>query len=183
MISMAIEVALKAHQNQFRKGTEIPYITHPIAVGIILAKAGCSDEVIAAGILHDTVEDTPIALDQLRDTFGDKVAKIVKGASEPDKSLPWEERKQHTLNFLKLASQEVRFVALADKLDNIRAIAADYKKQGEKLWDRFRRGKELQKWYYQGLLDVLQDDSADASYKALYGQFEQFVTEVFEDNH
>jgi (p)ppGpp synthase/HD superfamily hydrolase len=55
MIDLAIGVALKAHQNQFRKGTDIPYITHPLAVGIILAKAGCSDDVIAAGILHDTV--------------------------------------------------------------------------------------------------------------------------------
>ena len=57
MIDLAIEVAIKAHQNQVRKGTDIPYITHPLAVGIILAKAGCSDEVIIAGILHDTLED------------------------------------------------------------------------------------------------------------------------------
>ena len=65
MIDSAIKVALKAHRDQFRKGTDIPYITHPLTVGIMLAKAGCSDEVIAAGILHDTVEDTSISLDYL----------------------------------------------------------------------------------------------------------------------
>ena len=106
MINNAIDVAMRAHQNQFRKGTAIPYVTHPLAVGIILAKAGCADEVIVAGILHDTVEDTPMTLDNLRDLFGEKVADIVKGASEPDKSLPWEDRKRHTLNFLKTASRK-----------------------------------------------------------------------------
>ncbi len=93
LTDLAVEVAVKAHQKQSRKGTDTPYITHPLAVGIILAKAGCSDDVIIAGILHDTVEDTPITLDYIGDTFGNKVAGIVKGASEPDKSLPWEERK------------------------------------------------------------------------------------------
>jgi (p)ppGpp synthase/HD superfamily hydrolase len=58
MINTAIEVALEAHKNQFRKGTKIPYVTHPLAVGIILAKAGFPDEVIAAGILHDTKTET-----------------------------------------------------------------------------------------------------------------------------
>ena len=87
MIDLAIEVAAKAHQNQVRKGTDIPYITHPLAVGIILAKAGCSDEVIVAGILHDTLEDTPLTLDCIQETFGPRVASIVKGASEPDRSL------------------------------------------------------------------------------------------------
>jgi len=80
LINLAIEIAEKAHQNQVRKGTDIPYITHPLAVGIILSKAGCSDEVIIAGILHDTVEDTPVTLDYIRDTFGKKVFELVKGA-------------------------------------------------------------------------------------------------------
>ncbi|MFC1868757.1 HD domain-containing protein [Thermodesulfobacteriota bacterium] len=179
MIDMAIEVALRAHQNQFRKGTDIPYITHPLAVGVTLAKAGCSDDVIIAGILHDTVEDTSITLEYIRDTFGNKVSTIVKGASEPDKSLPWEERKRHTHDFLKGASPEVKFVALADKLNNIRAIAADYGEMGEVLWERFNRGKEAQKWYYQGLVEALRDDSADEAYQTLHSKLAKEVGEVF----
>jgi (p)ppGpp synthase/HD superfamily hydrolase len=179
MIDLAIEVAVRAHQNQIRKGTDIPYITHPLSVGIILAKAGCSDEIIIAGILHDTVEDTPITLDDLQDMFGEKVSMIVKAVSEPDKSLKWEERKSHTQDFLKGASQEVKFVALADKLHNIRTIASDYVKIGEALWERFNRGKDAQKWYYQGLVQALRDDSADEAYQFLHNQFSQEVTGVF----
>ena len=179
MIHLAIEVATKAHQNQVRKGTDIPYITHPLAVGIILAQAGCSDEVIIAGILHDTVEDTPITLDYLRNTFGKNVSIIVEGASEPNKSLPWEERKSHTHNFLKTAFLDIKYVALADKLHNIRAIASDYMKIGEALWEKFNRGKDNQKWYYQGLVQALSDDSADKAYQILHSQFAKEVSGVF----
>jgi (p)ppGpp synthase/HD superfamily hydrolase len=179
MIHLATQVAAKAHQNQLRKGTDIPYITHPLAVGIILAKAGCSDDVIIAGILHDTVEDTSITLDYIRDTFGKKVSTIVEGASEPDKSLPWEERKRHTQDFLKGASPEIKFVALVDKLHNIRTIAADYGEIGEEFWERFNRGKEAQKWYYQGLVQSLRDDSANEAYKTLHRQFVKQVGAVF----
>ena len=83
MINTAIEVALEAHKNQFRKGTKIPYVTHPLAVGIMLAKTGCSDEVIVAGILHDTVEGTPITLDYLHDTFGKKCPRWWKAPQNP----------------------------------------------------------------------------------------------------
>jgi (p)ppGpp synthase/HD superfamily hydrolase len=179
MIDLAIEVAVKAHQNQARKGKDIPYIIHPLAVGIILAKAGCSNDVIIAGILHDTVEDTSITLDYLRNTFGEKISAIVEGVSEPDKSLPWEERKRHTHDFLKQASPEVKFVALADKLNNMRSIASDYLETGEEVWKRFNRGKEAQKWYYQALVRVLRDDSADEAYQTLHSRLARKVSEVF----
>ena len=178
-IDLAIEVAAIAHQKQVRKGTDIPYISHPLAVGIILAKAACSDEVIIAGILHDTVEDTDITLDDLRNQFGEKVSMLVAGASEPDKSLPWEDRKRHTIDFLKGASAEVKFVALADKLNNIRAIASDYADLDEGFWDRFNQGKDDQEWYYQGLVTALRDDSADEEYQVLHRRFTQEVSEVF----
>ena len=179
MIDLAIEVAVKAHDNQVRKGTDIPYITHPLSVGITLAKTGCSDDIIIAGILHDTVEDTSITLDYIRDTFGEKVAAIVEGASEPDKSLSWEERKKHTLEFLKDASREIRFVALADKISNISAIAKDYAAKGEELWERFNRGRDDQKWYYEGLVQALKSDSAEKGYQILYKQFVKEVGKVF----
>src|SRR5438045_7386901 len=98
MIDLAIEVAARAHYGQVRKGTDIPYISHPYAVGMMLARAGCPEEVIAAGILHDTVEDTYITLEYLRETFGEQVTLIVEGCSEPDHgSAPWEVRKAHSL--------------------------------------------------------------------------------------
>lgn len=179
MISKAIETALNAHQGQPRKGTEIPYSTHPLAVGIILAKAGCTDEVIAAGILHDTVEDTNTRFDDLRVKFGAKVATIVEGCSEPNKKAEWEERKQHTIDFLKGASPDIKFVSLADKFHNISSMASDYAEVGERLWDRFNAVEEKQKWYYEGLVNALSDDSADGAYKALHKEFARTVEAVF----
>lgn len=179
MIDLAIEVALKAHENQFRKGTDIPYIIHPLAVGIILAKIGCSDDVIVAGILHDTVEDTAITLDDLRDTFGNKVATIVEGASEPNKALPWKDRKKHTIEFLKTASLEVRLVTCADKLHNIRSIDSEHEKIGDKIWDRFNRGKEDQEWYYRSLCNVLCDISDNCGHGHLFRQLKHEVEDFF----
>ena len=181
MIDLAIEVAAKAHQGQVRKETDIPYITHPFSVGMLLARAGCPNEVISAGILHDTVEDTSITLDYIREKFGDKAATIVQGASESDKSISWEDRKEHTIEFLKTATLEIRLVACADKLHNIRTIAADYAKIGDKVWDRFNRGKENQEWYYKKLGDSLGNnlETLDPSYESLFQAFRREVEKFF----
>ena len=179
MIDLAIEVAVRAHQNQLRKGTDIPYITHPMAVGIILAKAGCPDEIIVAGILHDTVEDTAVTLDNIREEFGKNIASIVEGCSEPDKSLPWEERKAHTLDFLKTAPLAVRLVACADKLHNIRSIAAGHEKVGDQVWECFRRGRSHQEGYYRGLAESLCNRSDNQGHEFLFQQLKSEVEGFF----
>ncbi|MEH7223259.1 HD domain-containing protein [Bacillus sp. JJ1566] len=155
MIEKAIIMASKAHDGQYRKLTNIPYITHPLSVGHILMKINARDALVAAGILHDTVEDTEITLEDIRDGFGDEVAELVSGCSEPDKSLPWEARKEHTISFLRAASEDTRMVVCADKLHNIRSIIYDYEKQGEEVWQRFSRGKEKQEWYYRSVVESL----------------------------
>ena len=183
MIDLAIEIAAKAHRNQVRKGTDIPYITHPFAVGIILFRAGCPDEVIIAGILHDTIEDTSITLDYIRETFGEKVASIVAGCSEPDKSLPWEDRKEHTIEYLKTAPLEVRLVACADKLHNIRTIAAEYAKIGDKVWERFKRGREKQEWYYRGLVESFYESVNSREASPLFQELSADVENLFGKNY
>ena len=179
MIDLAVEVAVKAHQNQTRKGTDIPYITHPLGVGISLAKVGSPDEVIAAGILHDTLEDTSLTQDNISEKFGDKVASIVKDCSEPDKSLPWDARKKHTIEFLKKASPEVRLVTCADKLHNIRTIISEYEKMGEHVWERFKRGRADQEWYYRGLVESLGHCSNKPGYESLFQQLKSEVETLF----
>jgi (p)ppGpp synthase/HD superfamily hydrolase len=178
MIDMAIEVAARAHQEQVRKGTDTPYISHPYAVGMLLARAGMPEEVIIAGILHDTVEDTSLTLDYLRETFGERVALIVEGCSEPHRGAPWEERKQHTLEYLRTAPWEVRVVACADKLHNIRTVAAEYRLSGDAVWSRFKRGRTEQAWYYRGLVQTLCDQSGDDEIP-FCGEFRALVDEVF----
>lgn len=154
-VEKALQIASKSHRNQCRKNTDIPYITHPVTVGMMLMKAGYDDDIIAAGILHDTVEDTKLTLKDIEREFGPRIARIVEGCSEPNKSLPWKERKEHTIEFLKTASEEIRVVACADKLHNIRSIIKDYEQQGDAVWNIFNAGKEQQAWYYTNIVDSL----------------------------
>jgi (p)ppGpp synthase/HD superfamily hydrolase len=179
LVDRAIELAAIAHRQQVRKGTDIPYITHPCAVGMMLARAGCSEEVIAAGILHDTVEDTWVTLDYIREQFGERVASIVEGCSEPNKTAPWEERKQHTLQYLSSAPWEVRVVACADKLHNLRSIARDYLQSGPHVWDRFKRGRAEQEWYYRGLAQALCTPGPDGREIPFARQFKDEVERLF----
>ncbi|MDQ1147656.1 (p)ppGpp synthase/HD superfamily hydrolase [Bacillus sp. SORGH_AS 510] len=160
VIEKALKTAAKAHEKQYRKGTDIPYVTHPIAVGMILIKAGYSDELVAAGILHDTVEDTDLSLQDIEQLFGKSIADIVEGCSEPDKSLTWEERKADTIEYLKTAPEKIRVVACADKLHNIQSIASDIEQFGDQVWEKFNRGKEKQKWYYTSVIESLDYQSS-----------------------
>ena len=152
-INRALGFSAKAHLTQLRKGTDIPYVTHPFAVGMILANAGCAEDVVVAGILHDTVEDSEVTLDMISAEFGEYVARIVARCSEPDKTLSWEERKQHTLDEMKKAPLEVQFVACADKLHNISTMIEEQRRSGDEIWKRFKRGRAQQGWYFHGLLD------------------------------
>jgi (p)ppGpp synthase/HD superfamily hydrolase len=179
MIEKAILVAAEAHKGQVRKGTLTPYITHPFTVGMMLAQAGCSNEVVAAGILHDTVEDTYVTLDHIREQFGSRVASIVEGCSEPNKTDTWEERKQHTIEYLRTAPWEVRLVSCADKLHNLRTIAEVQSKIGDEVWLRFKRGREQQEWYYRSLLTVLCGPAAEGPPLPFCAEFGELVRRVF----
>ena len=180
MIFEAIEFAAKAHHGQYRKATRIPYITHPLNVGNILLEYGYSEELAVAGVLHDTVEDTPVTLAEIRRVFGKRVARLVEGASEPDKSASWDKRKQHTIDRLKTAPVDVVVVACADKLDNVRSLRQDYPKLGEALWARFNRPKEKQRWYYQSLTQVFMIRVGDKRMQSLFDVFQDEVYKVFQ---
>ena len=162
IIANAICFAVRAHDGQTRKGSDIPYITHPVEVALILAQMGAGDDLIAAGLLHDTLEDTDTTAEELEAAFGKNVLAIVESDSE-NKTLSWEERKQATLTLLPNEGREAQMLALADKLANMRSIAEDYATLGDALWKRFNRGYEQQKWYYTGLhaaLGALRDLAA-----------------------
>lgn len=175
----AIEFAAQAHARQCRKGTNIPYIIHPLGVAKTLIECGCSEVVIIAGLLHDTVEDTPVTIEEIEQRFGRKVARLVTGASEPDKSDTWENRKRHTINYLETAPMDVVLIAVADKLDNIRAIREDYEKMGEKVWSRFNRPKADQQWYFQSLARVFHKRLKGQPIAALSHRFKSEVRKVF----
>jgi GTP diphosphokinase / guanosine-3',5'-bis(diphosphate) 3'-diphosphatase len=176
MINEAMHFAISAHQKQTRKGTGIPYVFHPMEVGYILAQATEDEEVICAGILHDTLEDAKVSSEAIKEIFSERVAKLVAAQSE-NKALSWKERKQHTLDYFKAEckSEEEALICCADKLSNIRSIQRDLRGEQDKLWNRFREGREMQKWYYEGLIKSLERLSG----YDMYQEFKSCVEEVF----
>lgn len=151
----AIIFATLKHQGQVRKGTDIPYIVHPMEVMQILTENLCSEDVIVAGILHDVLEDTNTTKAEILDKFGREILHIVESESE-DKSKTWQERKQATLDHLAGSSEDIKLVCCADKLSNIRSMYCDLQQVGEVLWKRFNATKEQIHWYYSGIVEALQ---------------------------
>jgi len=156
----ALVYATQLHANQVRKGSGVPYISHLLSVAaLVLEDGGDEDEAIAA-LLHDAIEDQGGAKtrEEIRQRFGEKVVSIVDGCTE-DETLPkppWKERKLNYLEKMRLASSEIRRVALADKLHNARSIVADWEQEGEKVWQRFKGGKEGTLWFYRSFLEIYQ---------------------------
>ncbi len=179
-VFQAVEFAAKAHTGQFRKGTKIPYLVHPLCVAKILIEAGCSEDVVVAGLLHDTVEDSSTGTDDIRRDFGEEVARLVEGASEPDKSDTWENRKQHAIDILATAPVDAVYVSLADKLNNIRDIRADYEKLGDDVFLRFNRPKDQQEWYYRALADVFSKRIIDEPFLSLVLELRFEIVKVFQ---
>lgn len=145
LLDEAIAFAAAAHGDQLRKNPDrkIPYIQHVVMVGFILQRAGFEEEVAAAGILHDVLEDTPTSEEDLKGRFGRRIAELVISVSEKDKSLPWEARKNDYLLRLSGASKDSLAIAAADKLHNINSITSALS-EGVAIWSVFKRGKEEQ---------------------------------------
>ncbi len=162
MVEKAIVFATQAHEGQLRKGTDRPFIVHPLEVGEIVASMTDDEEVISAAYLHDTIEDCKDVTEELiREEFSERVAELVAHESE-DKSKTWMERKSATIEKLKVASKEVQMIALADKLSNMRDINRDYPECGEQLWERFRmKDKGIIGWYYKGIRESLRNAMGD----------------------
>ena len=160
--SEAVGYANLVHRLQTRKGTEIPYVSHLLAVAsIVLERGGDEDEAIAA-LLHDAPEDCgghPI-LEQIRQQFGDRVADIVHGCSDSLEADPlakeaWRPRKeQYHAHVRKTTNASVLLVSAADKLHNARAMLSDRQRLGPVLWARFNGGRDGTLWNYEVLLEV-----------------------------
>jgi (p)ppGpp synthase/HD superfamily hydrolase len=148
-IEKAIKFAAKTHnhyQEQKRKGKKIPYISHPLTAGIILALAGASEDVIVAGILHDTIEDSidekKVTPAMLEERFGVAVRDLVLSVTEEDKTLSWTERKASALSHIEHFSEDSALVKSADVLSNGRELVDDHGRHGDEVFKRFVASKE-----------------------------------------
>ena len=161
-IAQALSLAVEAHAGQMRKGTTIPYISHPLAVASIALEFGADEDQAIAALLHDTIEDGGrgyIAL--IRDQFGERVLALVEGCTDgiPDatgQKADWHTRKARYLEHLLHTHDDVLLVSGADKLHNARSIVADLQSVGDVVFERFSVKKADTLWYYQSLADIFE---------------------------
>ncbi len=155
----ALALAARAHRDQLRKGTDLPYIAHPVHVSVILIRHGFGEDLAIAGLLHDVVEDTDMSLALIAAEFGDDLARLVEAVSETKAAngaeLPWEQRKAEKLAHLQSAGPDVAALKAADAIHNLRSISADLRSAGSAIWERFKRGPEPTLGYYYAILDAV----------------------------
>ncbi len=148
--------AINAHMGQVRKSEpDKPMIIHPISVGQLLESLGYDDNVVAAGYLHDVIEDTKYTSKDIEKEFGQDIACLVNSASEPYKSLSWEERKRHTIAQTKNLPLRNKAVICADKISNLEDLFLKFEKSGIRDFSPFKKGEEDQKWYYTSIYESL----------------------------
>lgn len=154
----ALAFANDIHRGQWRKGTDIPYVSHLLAVSSLVLEAGGDEAQAIAGLLHDTLEDQSArtSYEAIQQQFGGEVARIVRACSDTEvlPKPPWRDRKTAYLEHLEEADPAVLRVSLADKLHNARSILTDLREHGDELWDRFNASRDDLLWYYQGLAAV-----------------------------
>lgn len=155
-IILASRFAAEAHRGQFRKGKVTAYISHPMTVALLLQKAGADEDVVVAGILHDTIEDTDVSYEDIEKEFGKNVAEMVNHVTEQNKGKPWAERKQLALEHVAEMSEGAVMVKSADVLHNMTEQLEDYKIDGENFFEKFNAGKEQQLERYEKLVQALE---------------------------
>ncbi|MGD1064936.1 MAG: HD domain-containing protein [Terracidiphilus sp.] len=161
----AVEYARQLH-TEYRKGTGIPYMAHLIGVAALVmgeadGRVPVTEDMVIAALLHDAVEDhggTP-RLREIEGRFGPEVSRMVAALSDTfaedhDKKEPYEERKSAYIERLRHEPDDVLLISAADKLYNAKAILDDFKEIGPAVFDRFKRGRDDQLWYFDELLKV-----------------------------
>lgn len=145
LLKRALDRASQWHRAQLRKypGVEVPYVSHVAGVVGILSRHGFDEEVVAAGALHDTIEDCGVTKAELEELFGPRVASLVDHVTEQDKSLSWEARKAAYVDHFAHKPWEAQAISLADKIDNFESILVCAAQHGNP-WAMFKRGKAAQ---------------------------------------
>ena len=177
LVSEAIVFAVKAHDGMRRRKGDAPYVLHPMEAAVIVGSMSDDQNLIAAAVLHDVVEDAGITIDEVEQRFGKRVRQLVECETENKREdLPpedtWRIRKEESLQVLKNAEDPaVLMVWLGDKLANMRAIYRDWKVEGDAMWSRFHQSDpSAQAWYYTTIAEFtkpLAHTTAWGEYKAL----------------
>jgi (p)ppGpp synthase/HD superfamily hydrolase len=161
LVRRAHAFAQRAHHGQLRKDGQ-PFIGHPERVAALLEGLGYADAVVAAALLHDVVEDTPVTLEEVRAAFGDRVAALVAAVTE-DPALPPGERKRAYRERVRDASPAARAICAADKVVNLADLRRVAERGNVRALRRFRGGLDEQVRRFGAELRMLEDTDADPS--------------------
>ncbi len=156
-LAEATSLAFALHAKQRRKGTEIPYISHLMAVSALVLEHGGDEELATAALLHDAIEDCGVEHEAIiHERFGPRVAAVVRACTDADVTPkpPWRARKEAYVAHLETAGPDALLVSACDKLHNARAIVADLHAHGPAMMGRFNAGLEGTLWYYRELSDA-----------------------------
>ncbi len=185
LIQKAIDTAARLHRKQSRKNDKkLPYVSHPFSVALILSEYTTKPEIIAAGLLHDVLEDVKgYSYDDLLKDFGSEVAGLVKAvsedkdpASEIDKRITWMDRKKDYLENLPKYGPEALLICAADKIHNLRSTTDWYHETGEKTWEKFNASLKNQIWYHQSVLRIVKTGlRGNMIVGALEKEIEEFI--------
>jgi len=161
-IKDAILFAIETHElnkKQKRKGKDVPYITHPFTVGIILSLVGAREELVISGILHDTIEDSDenkkVSKEMIENKFGLEVSKLVVSVTEEDKALSWDERKKTALEHIKNFSNDSVLLKSADIISNVSELKDDFDRNENKIFESFSQPKEKTLKVYENVIKAL----------------------------
>jgi (p)ppGpp synthase/HD superfamily hydrolase len=168
-------IALK-HEGQYRRGLEIPYSTHLFGVARILKKAKYRENVVVAGLLHDIFEDSDATEQEVKEKFGEEILTLVKAVSEPDKSIPWKQRKQQAIDEIRCLEEEELAIALAEKIQNVNSMTYVIERLGEQAWNSFSANKHEQHWFYEHYFEETKKHCPDAK---LLPEFEESLNKLF----
>lgn len=168
-------IALK-HDGQSRRGLDIPYSTHVFGVARILKNAKYPEEIVVAGMLHDILEDSDATEQEIESIFGINILQLVKAVSSIDKSIPWRERKQLAIDSVKQLTEEEAAVAIAEKIQNLNAMAYVIQNNGEDAWFGNGANKSDQLWFYEKYFWEIKQYHPNSK---LFKEFEQCVERLY----
>ena len=181
VVDKAILFATNAHKGQKRKMNGIPYILHPLEVGSIIASLTNDEDIIAAGILHDVMEDCNVSKETLIKEFNIRIADLVEGETEEKMDLPkestWKLRKERSLDILRNTTDSgIKILWLSDKLSNMRSFYQEYRKDGNDMFLKLHeKDPKMHEWYYRSILECL-DEFKDTE---VYEEFQRITDYIF----
>lgn len=172
IISKAMMFAIAAHSGQYRKDSRTPAIIHAMEAAVIASTLTADQEVMAAALLHDTVEDTDVTADQIQAMFGRKIADLVANETENKRremssESSWMIRKQESIQDLQAAADiNVKILWLSDKLSNMRSFFRMHGQKGDAMWENFnQKDKKKQEWYYRSVAQAIPELADTPAYK------------------